>query len=475
MSLRTRVVLYVVALHAALAVLAVMAADGRPVWLFVAEAAIVVSAIAATILVRALFLPMQIVRTGAELIDERSFGTRFREVGQADMDALVGIYNRMADQLREERLRLEESNLLLERILETSPGGVVILDHDGRIASANPAACRLLGTPLEGLVGTSPSREGAGGLGVAAGDAGNVSEAGIVHLADGRRIRRVPGTFFDRGFRRTFYLLDDITPELTASETAAYEKLIRMMSHEVRNTVGAVRSLLESLAPSAEAMPEGEREDFRYALDVASRRLTRLHGFMEGLADVVRLPPPEPEPCDLGALLRDLGTLLEADLARRRIALDLAIAGDLPTVELDKNQIERVLVNVLKNAIEAIGSDGRLRVRAGTDTRVPWISIHDSGPGIDDEARARLFTPFFSTKRGGQGVGLTLAREVLDRHGFPFSLDDHPDGGAEFRVRFDPVRSDLGGRRHERGPNAGPGRETPNASVPGSSDPAEAP
>src|SRR5436305_1997438 len=153
---------------------------------------------------------------------------------------------------------------------------------------------------------------------------------------------------------------------------------------------------------------------------------------MNGFAEVVRLPPPDRRPTDLKRLIDEILLLLRPELDRRRIRIDWEGAETLPPIELDRNQIEQVLMNVLKNAMESIGEDGRIALRLEPGA----LSIHDSGPGIPEEVRALLFTPFFSTKRNGRGLGLTLVQEILSAHGFTFSLGPGEGGGAEFRVGF---------------------------------------
>jgi signal transduction histidine kinase len=157
---------------------------------------------------------------------------------------------------------------------------------------------------------------------------------------------------------------------------------------------------------------------------------------MNGFAEVVRLPPPDRRPTDLKRLADEILILMRPELDRRRIRAEWEQAEPLPVdpersqIDLDRNQIEQVLVNVLKNAMESIGEDGRIVLRLDPGS----LSIRDSGPGISEEVRALLFTPFFSTKRNGRGLGLTLVQEILSAHGFEFSLASSESGGAEFRV-----------------------------------------
>jgi nitrogen fixation/metabolism regulation signal transduction histidine kinase len=433
MPLRLKLGAYLAAIHAVLGAVAFLALRDRPWWLLAAEALFVLSLILGWLLLRAFFVPLQLIRTGAELVAEEDFTTTFRPVGQPEMDALIGVYNRMIEELRGERLRLQEQHHFLDQVLEASPAGVLTLGFDGRVAQANPAAARLLGAAPEGLAGRRleevPAQLG-GELAALPAGGSRVVAAGV------RRLKLTRGELYDRGFARSFFLVEELTEELRASEKAAYEKLIRTLSHEVNNSVGPVGSLLESLREHRDALPPADREDFDQPLQVASTRLDHLRAFMAGYADVVRLPAPERRPCDVATLVEEILLLLRPELARRRIAWAWEERQDVPPVPLDRNQVEQVLVNVLKNAVEAIGEEGRIGLRLRAEPDHPVLTIHDTGSGIPEEARSHLFTPFFSTKRNGRGLGLTLAHEILTQHGFAFDLHNHPEGGAEFTIRF---------------------------------------
>ena len=436
LSLRTKVVIYLILIHVVLGVISFIALRESRWLLLAVEALFVLSIFLGTMLVKSFFVPLDLIRTGAELMSERDFTSRFREVGQPEMDALVRIYNQMIERLRDERLTLQERNYFLDRLLSASPAGVVTLDFDGRVSALNPAARELLRIPDEEALGHPLVRIGPLGEALAAVPVG---QSRVVSHGP-RRLKVSRAEFFDRGFPRTFLLVGELTEELRASEKAAYGKLIRMMSHEVNNSVGAVSSLLDSFRGYGADLSEEDRRDFLGAIDVAVARMERLGAFMSGFAEVVRLPEPDRRPCDLRQLLEEILLLLRPELERRRIRAVLEanaeIGGPVPTVDLDRNQIEQVLVNVLKNAMESIGEDGRIGLRLVSDGERPVLAISDTGPGIPDEVRPLLFTPFFSTKRDGRGLGLTLIREILAAHGAGFGLENRPEGGAEFRVRF---------------------------------------
>jgi len=434
-SLTRRLTAYLVVLHALFAASAFLLLRDRRPWLLLAEAVFALSLLGGVALVRSLRRDLAPLEEASRLLAESDFTTRFREVGQPEIDRLVGVYNRMADQLREERTRNQEQQSLLARILAVAPAGVVLLDFDGRVSFANPAAARLLAagaaTALEGRsLGEVPSPL-AGAL--AALPPGH---AAVVPFAGARRVRAHRGTFLDRGFPRAFLLVEELTEELRQSEKAAYEKLIRMMSHEVGNTVGAGRSLLESCLAYAAELREADRETFTEALGVVISRLGRLHDFTSGFAEVVRLPPPRLGPCDLGVVARAVTTLLRPVAEARGTDLRAETAADVPLVMADRTQVEQALVNVGKNAIEAAGPGGHVVVRVGPADDGVAVVVEDSGPGIPPDVAARLFTPFFSTKDGGQGLGLTLVQEVLRQHRCDFSLEGPPGGPTRFTMRF---------------------------------------
>ena len=155
---------------------------------------------------------------------------------------------------------------------------------------------------------------------------------------------------------------------------------------------------------------------------------------MRGFADVFRLPPPMIQPCDLVGILEGLARLLAA----RPDAVDIKWRWELDEpavrVAIDRGQIEQALLNILKNAFEAIEGKGTITVRVTTTAGRTTLSIEDSGPGMSPEAQANLFTPFFSTKPHGQGIGLTLVQEILAGHGFGYSLERTDYGTTRFTI-----------------------------------------
>jgi two-component system, NtrC family, nitrogen regulation sensor histidine kinase NtrY len=414
MKLRTKIAAYLVALHVVIAAAAVIVLVERPMLLFAVEALFVLSIIISYRLVRALFVPLDLLRTGAELINERDFTSRFTAVGQAEMDDLIAVYNRMADRLREERLAAEEQHQLLDQIVKASPSGIIICNFDGDVERMNPAARRLLD-------GAMPPEM----------QALEPGQSRLVSIDGSRRLKVWRAEFRDRGFAKSFYLVEEMTEELRLSEKAAYEKLIRMMSHEINNSVGAVRSLLESILRYARDVRESDRQDYTDAVTVASSRMDALNRFMRDLAEVVRIPPPRRDDVSVAEVVQEIASLLRPELEERKIDFTVHIDQNA-IVRADRAQLGQAVLNIVRNAVDAVGEEGRIDVTAGPRSLV----VADSGPGIAPEIQADLFSPFFSTRRDGRGLGLTIVQEILTNHGFAYAIRNRSEGGAEFRITW---------------------------------------
>ncbi len=437
-SLRLKFILYLIFVHLLFAGVAIYLLSRYRIWLLAVEAVFILSLVLGIKLIRDLFGTIELINTGAQFIQDSDFTTRFREIGQPEMDKLVKVYNRMADNLREERVRMQEQNYFLEKVLTASPSGIMTFDFDGRIAMLNPTAERMLQASSENLIGqkladlNTPFAHALNCL--------RLGEAQIVPLLARRRVKCQRSHFLDRGFTRDFILMEELTEELRQTEKTAYEKVIRMMSHEVNNSVGSANSLLHSCLHYSDQLSSEDRSDFEHALGVVISRTDELNTFMRNFADVFRLPPLNLQPCHVQRLLEEVVLLFKAECARRRIELRWDDHMKLDSVQLDRSQMEHVFVNVLKNAIEAIGEDGVITIHFGRLSDMSFVIVEDTGCGISPAVRANLFTPFFSTKENGQGIGLTLVQEILDAHGLEFSLESQPGQTTQFAIYFNAAK-----------------------------------
>jgi nitrogen fixation/metabolism regulation signal transduction histidine kinase len=433
-TLRGRFVAYLIVLHALFAALAVLLLIRHPYWLFAAEAAFAASLFAGIRIGRGMFRHLGFAAEGLRLIREQEFTSRFLEVGQPEIDDLIAVYNRMVDNLREERTRLREQHHFLGQILAVSPSGVVILDFDQRVSDVNPAAERLLARPAGELIGR-PLEEIGGPLADALA-ALAPGGAEVITLSGTRRVKCHHGTFLDRGFPRGFRLIEELTEELRQSERGAYEKLIRVMSHEVNNSLAAANSLLHSCLTYSAELTGDSRIDFERAIGVVIQRTEQLNSFMRRFAGVFRLPLPLKQPADLVDVLERIVRLLSAREEAATISWKWQVSERPLPAEMDRGQMEQALLNVVQNAVEAAGPAGTITIHASSTSGRVRLMIDDTGPGIAPEAQANLFTPFFSTKPHGQGIGLTLVQEVLTAHGFDYALERIGNETTRFTIVF---------------------------------------
>lgn len=437
MKIGSRLTVYLSALHLVFMALAVMLLwDRNRAWIAVAEAILISTLIVGIWLVRQLTRVDELAEIGSEFIREGDFSHFFLESKQPEINHLVAVFNRMVGILRTERLLKQEQQKLLEQVIHSSPSGILTLDLDGNIETINPTAAALLdvngeavdGKKLAGL--SSPLAVHLAEL--------PEGEISIMTLPGPRKIRCEHGSFFESGFRRSLYLMLDLTRDFWRTEKRVYERVIRTFSHEVNNTVGAVNSILRSCLVYGNQLNAGDRPDYEEALNVAIERSDNLNRFMSSYAAIIRLPAPIRSANSLQELLRKLKVLLDPECEARNIALELEADDRAPTALFDLAQIEQALMNVVRNSIDSIGQDGRIRLRHSLASNgMQEVVIEDDGPGLKPEIRNDLFTPFVTSKEDGQGLGLVLVKEVMIRHGFEFSLMTGQDGITRFTFLVD--------------------------------------
>ncbi len=375
--------------------------------------------------------PLNSIAGGMDLLRAQDFSSRLSSVGQRESDRIVSIFNRMMDQLKEERLRLREQNHFLDLLISASPMGVIILTFDDKISMANQAALKFLGEMSEEEVMDKSMGELTGAL---ADELARIPKETVVtvRLSDSQIYRCSRLSFIDRGFAHPFYLIESLTSEVMKAEKKAYEQVIRMIAHEVNNSVAGIASAMDTVYGVLQTMEE--TEDLREMLKVCIERSYGMSRFITNFADVVKIPEPQLEEACLNGRVEACKLLMENICQGRNIALKMELCEENPVVLMDTSLFEQVLINIIKNAAESIGEGGEVVIR--TSLSPLMLEVGDNGKGISKEVESRLFTPFFSTKPNGQGIGLIFIREVLMKHGCTFSLRTYPDGITRFRIFF---------------------------------------
>ena len=378
---------------------------------------------------RKIVKPLNSIGSGMELLREQDFSSRLSPVGQYEADRIVNVFNRMMEQLKNERLRLREQNNFLDLLIKASPMGVILTTLDEDLSELNPMAQKMLGVRQEDVLGKKMNEIDS----PLAAELANVpkGETATVRLNDSNIYRCTHSSFIDRGFQHPFFLIESLTDEVMKAEKKAYEKVIRMIAHEVNNTTAGITSTLDTVE-QALSTEEG-MDDICDVMRVCTERCFSMSRFITRFADVVKIPEPTLTLVDLNDLAFTCKRFMEGMCTDRNIKLRLEIDETLKGVKMDASLFEQVLVNIIKNAAESIEKDGEIIVR----TLSPAIvEVVDNGKGISKEVEAKLFSPFFSTKPNGQGIGLIFIREVLMRHGCTFSLRTYADGLTRFRILF---------------------------------------
>ena len=356
---------------------------------------------------------------GIELVRDLDLTTRLAPSGQHETDIIVRTFNDLLNRLRSEHLRLEEQYTFLNLLIEASPMGVIQCDLDGNVTSMNPAAREMLSPSIKGAIQTLP-----------------LGETTTVRIPGEPQLFRISHQSFpDRGFRHPFFLIESLTSEVRHAEKAAYERVIRMIAHEVNNSVAGIIGSLS-----------GEEAE----------RLKALSAFVTRFAEVVKIPQPQLQLCDLSEEVEACRPFLEALCTQAHAQIEFHLTDEAIPVHLDTVLFQQVLINIVKNAVESIGERLRERQRGAAQTEIgdgtsgmeegritvttsvpSSLVITDNGHGIPSSVSTHLFTPFFSTKPQGQGLGLLLIRDILTSHHCTFSLLTSPeDHLTRFTVQF---------------------------------------
>ena len=430
MKLRTKYIVFVVTLHLLTLVLSWFIFIDNKIYFIVSEAFVLISAAVAIQLYRQLVLPVKMLMQGIEAIKDKDFNVKFLTTGKLEVDVLINVYNQMMDELRTERTRQEQQHFFLEKLIHTSPTGIIILDFDDRVQQANPKALQALGMTEKALVGELISElEHPLFAQIKALKSG---ETTVVKLDGVNSFKLQKSHFIDRGFSRHFIMMEDLTAEILAAEKKVYGKVIRMMAHEVNNTIGPVNSIMQSAMKTDQLWQGHDFDPIKDALQVAMDRNQNLNLFMRNFADLVKLPPANKQPVVLQKLVALVVKLMSIRAEERGVELMVDLPEPPITILADEQQLEQAFINIVKNAIEAVEGNGS--VTFAIDPKEKKLVVTDTGKGITPEQSVNLFTPFFSTKKDGQGIGLTLVREIMLNHGFEFSLKTVARRQTEFVV-----------------------------------------
>jgi nitrogen fixation/metabolism regulation signal transduction histidine kinase len=378
-------------------------------------------------LIEGVIRPLQTLSNVVASLREGDYSFRARGAGSQDaLGELAAEINKLADLLQNLRVRSLEATALLASILEVMRAPLFAFDRDDRLQLVNNAGVELLGLSQARSIGSSAHELGLYDL-LSAADQ-TIHSFGV---GSSRWLLR-KAAFRQNGAPHTLLLLADVSLSLQEEEQRSWKRLIRVLGHELSNSLAPIKSIAGSLSARAEKIPGDDAvvRDFRRGLGVIESRADALHRFVQSYRTLAQLPPPQLRPVPLGPMLERV-VLLEQRLT---IQLD---PGPAAVLHADSDQLEQMFINLLANAVDASLANGSHPVRANwrvSDSTVSVI-IEDRGLGIANTEN--LFVPFYTTKPTGSGVGLALAQQIARAHGGEISLVNREDGeGARATVRL---------------------------------------
>ncbi len=400
---------------------------GAAGWMTLGASLLLYFALVSAALVESLTRPLQTLSNVVSSLREGDYSFRARGAGVQDaLGELAGEINALADLLQMQRVHSLEATALLAQIFEVMHAPLFAFDRENLLQLVNSAGVKLLGMPHSRCFGRSAQELGLEELLKAP----DQSIRSLGARPTRWLVRRA--AFRQDGVPHTLLVLADVSLPLQEEEQIAWKRLIRVLGHELSNSLAPIKSIAGSLLARVEAFQAqgNARSDFRRGLSVIESRADALHRFVQSYRLLAQLPPPSLRMVEFGALM-DRVVLLE-----QRLSVELT-AGPQAVLDADPDQLEQMFINLLANAVDAALANGARPVHAtwklsGENLEV---TIEDCGKGIANADN--LFVPFYTTKPEGSGVGLALAQQIARAHGGEITLQNRPEGvGARATIRL---------------------------------------
>ncbi len=372
--------------------------------------------------------PLQTIANMQAALREGDYSMRMRRGRTADsLNELIYEVNALSDAMRNQRLGAMEATALLAKVVSEIEVAIFTFDERHRLKLINRAGEQLLSMPSERALGRT------------------AAQLGLEDCLEGENARTIDRAFRGQsgrfGMRRSEFRQDglphqllviaDLSRALREEERQAWQRLVRVLGHELNNSLAPVQSIADSLTKimKRDPRPHDWEQDVETGVRVIAERAEALSRFMRDYSRLARLPKPQPQPVLLDNVVRRVANL------EKRLAVDV-VAGPEVMLSVDPDQFDQLLINLVKNAVDAsLETSGKVTVGWERNGQAVDVYVRDEGHGIMNTSN--LFVPFFTTKPGGTGIGLALSRQIVEAHGGRITLENrHDTHGCEARVQL---------------------------------------
>jgi two-component system nitrogen regulation sensor histidine kinase NtrY len=405
--------------------------------------------------------PVLLLSEAAKEIGAGHYDHRIEHEGTDEFGSMVDAFNAMAQEVAQSRGRLEKASIDLERkheegegrrryieaILERIATGVVSIDRAGRIGTINPSALRLLEL-TDDIVGSSAvdvfARQDLTPINDVLDQAARAKVDSFAQevalVRDGRErtvvaaATRVAGT--DGSFDGTVLVVDDVTPLIRAQKVAAWREVARRLAHEIKNPLTPIQLSAERMRRKLGDVDPPLQDLVQECTSTIIGEVESLKGLVDEFSQFARMPAPRAVPTALHALLNETLAIYDGLLAS--VEFEKHYDNGVSQVRVDPEQMKRVMINLIDNAIEAMGRQGRIVIETGRDVSnsLVRVVVADTGPGIPAAERDKLFLPYYSTKGRGSGLGLAIVRRIVAEHGGSIDVTDNVPTGTRFIIEL---------------------------------------
>ncbi|OGW15475.1 MAG: hypothetical protein A2035_02950 [Nitrospirae bacterium GWA2_42_11] len=407
-------------------------------------------------------IPIQKLAEATQAVADGNLDVRVDTVTKDEIGVLINSFNKMTEDLKQGKLRLEEAYISLrdsnieieqrraymETVLENVATGVISIDRDGEITTFNRAAERILGIHKEDISGKGfqeiliriPNDAAKNIIKKIRGGGGNIDNEEMQLNMNGRNVtlRIMMTTLYDAAnhFLGNVIVFDDLSELIKAQRMAAWQEVAKSLAHEIKNPLTPIQLCTERLRKKYYERGENYDKIFDDCTSTIIKEVNALKMLVNEFSNFARMPAAKPSPDNINSIIKDVVLLYSS--AHKDININEDLSDPIPQINVDRDQIKRVFINLFENAVEAMNGNGHVWIKTEYDDTVRMIRVEvaDDGIGVSAEDKEKLFIPYFSRKKTGTGLGLAIVNRVVSDHNGKIMISDNSPRGTKFTIEL---------------------------------------